>query len=242
MPASSLRPGRAPRRAPSLLAAALSIALLASCGSKVIDLREPQPADPTPFPSTPVLAVQRLAWSWNHRDPEPCEDLYSADFRFESGAADSIPPSAGWFRESELESIENLFVRGYATLPPADHITFLTDGALLDQPSTVPGHDPKWHRVITTEIALGVRTMDGNFAAMGSTRFEVVRGDSARIPQMLRDRGYETDSTRWWIERWFDTPPPSIHENGAVRPAGATPVRYVSIAEIKRIYVGLPPD
>ena len=228
------------------LALAAALALLAGCGSKVIDLRDPQPTDPVPFASTPVHAVDRLAWSWNHRDPDPLEDLYSADFRFEFHPDSAVSgPIAAWFRETEMSSLENLFVRGLGHRPPATHITFVTDAPLVDQPSPEPGQDPRWHRMITTLVSVGVRTADGDCAAMGATRFLLVRGDSARIPQVLRDRGYGPDSTRWWIERWDDAPPPGARSGLAARPAAAEPlvampVRLYTIAEIKQLYLAPP--
>jgi hypothetical protein len=228
------------------LAAALA-AVLGSCGDKIIDLRDPQPTDPVPNPVSPARAVQRLVWSWNHRDPAPSEDLYAGDFRFEFGAPDSAAqqPAGVWFRETELASIQNLFVRGTATLPPASHITFVVDDPLVDTPSPEPGQDPRWHRMITTQVSLGVRLGASQLAAMGYTRFLLVRGDSARIPQVLRDRGYGPDSTRWWIDRWEDAPPPGGRAGLAARtdaagPFQAMPSRLFTIAEIKQLYLSPP--
>jgi hypothetical protein len=72
-----------------------------------------------------------------------------------------------------------------------------------------------------------------------------VRGDSARIPQVLRDRGYGPDSTRWWIDRWEDAPPPGGRAGLAARtdaagPFQAMPSRLFTIAEIKQLYLSPP--
>ena len=37
-----------------------------------------------------------------------------------------------------------------------------------------------------------------------SALFFVVRGDSARIPKDMVDRGFGPDKNRWYIERWED--------------------------------------
>jgi hypothetical protein len=101
-----------------------------------------------------------------------------------------------------------------------------------------PGKDPRWHRRIETPFVAVVQTPDRQYRVLGIETFYFVRGDSACIPQELRDKGYGPDSTRWWIARWEDY---SVTTTGALRP-GAQPVRPVTLGAVKSVYLDSPPS
>lgn len=228
----------------ALGALVLLLAALPGCGSRVIDLRDPADPDPVPAPSSPTAAVLRLQWAWNRRDPEPLRDLIASDYRYFGSPPDS---GSGFeiFRRSELAFATNLFVTGTANLPPATAVTFLLASPITEAPSPIPGQDPRWHREIASGLHVGVRVPAGDYRVIGKARFGLVRGDSARIPQELLDRGFVPDSTRWWIERWAEeesVPPPGSRAAAEPAAAGrAQPSEPFSLSTLKAIYLGLPP-
>jgi len=218
----------------SLLAGAAPglLAMLAGCGNRVIDLRQPRPEEP-PAASSPAEAVRRLEWSWRHRATAPYQDLFSADYRFVPAAADSGTP-ADWSRPDELAFAQNLFVDGTGSAPPAYSIALDLDPSLTDVPSPFPGEDGRWHRRIVTTFNAGIRVPSGDYRIVGRAAFTVVRGDSAKIPQALVDIGYLPDSTRWWVERWEDQPQ-------GLASSRATASRSWTIALLKTLYLGEAP-
>lgn len=185
-------------------------ALLAvpGCGSRVIDLREPPDPDPVPEATSASNAVRRLQWAWNHRDPAPYRDLFTADFRFQSASFDSAG-SLILYRDQEQAFAGRLFRMGGAGHPAATSISCWLTLPLIETPSSLQGHHPTWHREISVNFTAGVRVPGGDYRMIDRPRFLLVRGDSARVPQELIDQGHRPDSTRWWIERWeseFDQP------------------------------------
>lgn len=213
--------------------AALAIAGVSGCGSRVIDLREPPEPDPLPAAASPEAALLRLQWAWNHRDREPLRDLYTSDFRYAAAAPDT-GGTFELFRQSELAFATSLFVTGTATRPPARTIAFELTRPLVAGPSPVPGQDPRWHREISTVVHVGVRVPDGDYRVTGLARFGLVRGDSARIPQELLDRGVLPDSSQWWIERWEE-------DGSGGSAARAMPSAMFTLSTLKAIYLDLPP-
>jgi hypothetical protein len=215
-------------------AQAMACALLfgcAGCGSRVFGVKEDPGAKP-PAPATPVAAVQRLAWSWSHLDPAPCHDLLAADYVYSCTVPDSAAPAnrLRWFREPELMIAQRLFVGGSATEPAADYITFLMDPALADVPDPRPGKDPRWHRLVSTRLTVGIRLSTGDYRVSGVANFFLARGDSARIPQELRDQGMGPDSARWWIERWDD----EAYNPGVL---STQPGRLLLLGQVKALYL-----
>jgi hypothetical protein len=74
---------------------------------------------------------------------------------------------------------------------------------------------------------------------LGFESLYFVRGDSACIPQELRDRGYEPDSTRWWIEHWEEFVVASGAPS-APRVARPPPLRPVTLGALKALYLDSP--
>ena len=228
---------RLPRRlalaaGPFVLLAALL--LISGCGNKVIGI-PPEPPPPTAPPAnSDSAAVQRLVWCWNNRDTTGLQDLFTADYVFTSAPLDSGSSGWSWFREQELLSSRHLFVDGTGSMLPATFITLIVDPTLISTPDSRPGHDRKWHREIYTAVQLGIRTASSEFYAADHARFFVVRGDSAKIPQVLKDRGVQPDSTRWWIDGWDDV------TNGVVVTNGSQSSSEMSFARIKALYLPEP--
>ena len=214
-------------------------ALLAGCGSKVIDLRDPPDPDPVPAPTSSVNAVRRLQWAWNHRDPVPLDDLFTADYVFVASVRDTAGADTivGIYRDSELLFSQRLFVTGTPTLPASSAVTLELFSNLVPAADPRPGKTYPWHVQIPSNMHIGVRVPGGDYRVMGPTIFYLVRGDSAKIPQRLIDRGYLPDSTRWWIERWDDQTVSAAAP--AVRPQTAMPGTQFTLRTLKELYLGL---
>ena len=160
-----------------------------------------------PVPSTPTDALALLKWCWENRDVAHYHELFADNFQYfydaenPAGAPYRITP---WTREDELASGTNLFVGGNTTQPTASSVTFtFTDGPTL-LPSA-PGLAYPWHQQYAAQWALDITCTDGtSLHGEGQSKWFLVRGDSAAIPQELKDRGFTADPNRWYIERWLE--------------------------------------
>lgn len=165
-------------------------------------------SEPAPVPNSPQNVLRLFEWCWDHRAIQEYREIFTDDFEFQFGSADSsgnVERPQALTREEELATAENLFVRGSAREPPANSIQLSFDSNLFALPDSRPGKNSRWHREIATNVTLAIDTDAENFRVHGVARFFVVRGDSAVIPQELLERGFsKTDSTRWYIERWND--------------------------------------
>lgn len=153
-----------------------------------------------PRPSTPQGVLQLFRWCWVNRSITEYEDLFTDDFRFAFGAADSLD-NAPILRDDEIEIARNIFVDGSATQPRANRIDLDFNSSLLPIPDSRPGKMFPWHQEITARVLLRVETSEANYQISGDARFFLVRGDSAALPT---GRGLKPDPGRWFIERWED--------------------------------------
>lgn len=218
-----------------LAAAALAIALGASgCFNPFA----PQMAatrgisTPPPVPNTPQNVLRLFEWCWNNRAINEYSEIFTADYVFQFAATDSNGNryrDAPWTREDEIISATHLFVGGSPTEPPARDCHLDLGTNLIVQDNNAKGVDPRWHKMIAPTVTLMIDTDQQSFRINGVARFFVVRGDSAEIPQELKDAGFAPDSNRWYIERWEDETLPAggaavrrAPSAGAV-PAGTTP-------------------
>ena len=160
-----------------------------------------------PVPSTPTDALALLKWCWESRDVALYHELFADNYQYfydagnPAGAPYRITP---WTREDELASGTNLFVGGGSLHAPASSVTFsFTDGPTL-QPSA-GGLASPWHQQYAAQWALDITCTDGStLHGEGQSKWFLVRGDSAAIPQELKDRGFTADPNRWYIERWLE--------------------------------------
>jgi hypothetical protein len=164
---------------------------------------------PPPSPTNAADLVRLFKWCWENRDIAQYLEIFSDDYRF----AFAITDSAGnpyrnnpWTREDELASSTHLFVGGSASEPAASNISLIFDGDLLATPDFRQGKTARWHQQIQiTTLTLTINKTDGSAVRVtGGALFYLVRGDSAVIPQEMIDRGFKSDSLRWYIERWED--------------------------------------
>jgi len=164
---------------------------------------------PPPSPTNPQELVKLFKWCWENRDISRYREIFTDDYRF----AFAITDSAGnpyrnnpWTREDELASATNLFVGGSASEPAASSISLIFDGDLRAEPDYRDGKNARWHQQIQiATLTLTINKSDGSAVRVtGGALFYLVRGDSALIPQELIDRGFKSDSTRWYMERWED--------------------------------------
>jgi hypothetical protein len=239
-----------PRYKHGLVAVLVMAAITASTGCATRAVRPPDPVDPGPQPSSAAGVLRRLEWAYNNRSCETQRDLFAADFVFAFSSRDSAGAdyrTTPWTREDELISACHLIVGG-AAYAPASNITLLFDRNFVELPDPRSvAWDPtgRWRRAITTHLLLDIRATDGSTISIsGQARFFFVRGDSARIPDELRNRGFAQDSTRWYMQRWEDetvSDPGGGSSIAAVGPAtrlDAQPTRSNSWGSVKVLYRG----
>jgi len=172
-----------------------------------------------PTPSTPLGVLQLYEWCWNHRDPDLYRELFTEDYQFQFATRDTAGNAyrdRALNREEELDIAANIFVRGNSTNPPPSSISLTFSPPLLALPDGRPGKHEDYHKEIAAQTVL--RFEDPSYEVTGTTRFFVVRGDSALLPQELIQRGFRRDSTRWYIERVEDE---TFQDTGPMRNPGA---------------------
>ena len=180
------------------------LALIAACSARI--------ATAQPDPNTPAGALALLKWCWENRDATRYHELFTENFQylFAPGDLSGTPYTvAPWIRNDELVSATNLFGAS-TTRAPASSVNV----AFLDGPTFQPtlwGIGYPWHQRFVAVWTLDATCTDGStLSAGGQSVWTLVRGDSAVIPQDLKDRGFLPDSNRWYIERWAElvnTPP-----------------------------------
>lgn len=199
-------------RGPSPYLACAVVALLALASSGCFNPFSPRVGDkfglasPPPTPSTPQGIIRLFEWCWNNKAVAEYKEVFTDDFRFQFGNGDSAVSQIHqdyFTREDEIIIAQNAFVSGSALKPPAIRVELSLDPTLLPLDDDRPGHLPRWHQVINSQVRLVIVTEDEELNVQGPVKFYVVRGDSAVIPDELKAR-FGPDSTRWWIDRWED--------------------------------------
>ncbi len=231
----------AARRSTRLLPVALVLAFTAfGCSTK--HLPTPVAAvDTGPVPDTPAHLLQLFKWSWEHRDVPSAEQMFSDDFMFDLGGADSLLEDVSPLRRDQLEIEHHLFVSGTATHPPATRVELDYNSALLPIPDSRPGKTFPWHQEILVNVLLRVETSDANYAISGYLRFYTERADSAAIPSDLKQRGVMPRSDRWYIQRIEDgTGASAVREPGpaprAARPLDTLPAHRQTWGALENLY------
>jgi len=160
-------------------------------------------ARPRPQPTSPQQLIRLFQWCYENRAIAEYEELFTDDFRFAFARVDAAtyPPAV---RDEEVAIARGLFVDGKASEPRANRITLDLSSPLLPLPDSRPNKPDPWHKEITTHVVLTVERDIDRWEITGFVTFYVVRGDSALLPQVLIDRGFGSDSSRWYIERWED--------------------------------------
>jgi hypothetical protein len=199
---------------------------------------------PPPASDSPIGIVRLYEWCWNNRDPQVYRELFTEDYLFAFGLTDDAGNAfrdRALNRDEELEIAENIFVRGSDTEAPPLSISLTFEDNMTAQPDSRPGKNRKWHKEIAAQTTLRLEQPD--LEVTGITRIFAVRGDSARIPQELIDRGFRSDSTRWYIERIEDE---TVQPTGVI--AGSTttatqvltPIRSASWGLVRALYYSPP--
>src|SRR5262245_42722408 len=184
-------------------------------------------SEPPPPPTSPVGVLRLFEWCWNHRDANLYREIFTADYVFVFALTDSAGNAYRnrvLTREEDLDIATNLFVRGSATEPPPVSIRLTFDPNLIALPDSRPGKDALYNKEIAAQTLLIIEQPD--IQVNGITRFFVVRGDSALLPQELVQRGFKPDSTRWYIQQVQDETLGTIAER-----VGPTALRGLRPAE-----------
>lgn len=159
---------------------------------------------PPPVPDSPSNVLRLLEWCYTNRATFEYRELFDKDYRFVFGALDpdgNAYRENPWNREDEVESTTHLFLGGDANQPAATSITILLDRNFRVTPD--PDRPGRGHKLIRTSVTLRVKT-DQEREVSGFANFFLVRGDTAAIPEELRQRGFQADSNRWYILRHED--------------------------------------
>lgn len=189
---------------------------------------QPLPAPVPGVAHSPEEAVRWLEWAWSNRDTTALRELITDDFEFVFGLVDTSRIE-GWGRMHEATSNRHLFVGG-GVLAPASRVTLVFDRTLIPLGDPRAGRQPKWHKMIFTNVNLSVQVNEGASQAshevVGKARFYLVRGDSASVSRL----GAGADTTRWFVERHEDETMPS----GSLRPLPSQPPTW---GKVKRLYL-----
>jgi len=173
---------------------------------------------PAPVPSSAPNLLRLFEWCYNNQAIAEYKEVFSDDYRFNFSPLDSSGADyrgRPWTREDEIISTTNLFVGGSATEPPASSIHLSLDKNFFVYPDpeftlfpdkiTPRDIEGRWHKNIRTTVTLRIATEDGSSTEIqGHANFYMIRGDSAAIPEELRNRGFGPDTLRWYLRRWDD--------------------------------------
>lgn len=195
---------------------------------------------PAPLANSPTGVVDLFQWCWQNRSYDEYKDIFTDNYRFEFASGDSAGTyysGTPWTRSDELATAQHIFITGTPSQPPATSVTLtFTQDLSVDTDPRDGKRDTTYHRQITALVNLRVYFAETGFEVTGPVYFNVIRGDSAIIPQELLDRGVTHDKNRWYIERWVDgtlhttraIPAPDINRAGrasASRFAAAPPAQ-----------------
>ena len=180
-------------------------------------------ATPAPRPTTPRKLMDLMRWCWINRAVPEYEELFTEDFRFAFAAADSAD-NAPILRDEEIGIARRLFLEGNASAPRANRIDYeYGNQNLIPLPDSRPGKMSPWHQEVQAGVVLHVYFDDApEIVVQTDVTFYLVRGDSALIPRDLRDRGFGSDTNRWYIERWEE------RSSGAAAAAAGAPAESAS--------------
>jgi hypothetical protein len=195
---------------------------------------------PAPKPTSAPGVLRLFEWCYNNKAIAEYREIFSADYQFFFSPRDSAGSEwrgVPFRREDELISATQLFVGGSSGEPPASSIKLQLDPnffvypdpefTYFPEPNRTMPRDPlgRWHKNIRTTVNLRIGTEDGSsIEILGHANFYMVRGDSADIPDELKQRGFGPDSTRWYIRRWDDE---TASEGGLL---AAAPAREAGLA------------
>jgi hypothetical protein len=186
---------------------------------------------PAPQPNTAAGAVLLFQWCWRNRAYDEYREIFTDDYRFQFATGDTAGNfyrDTPWTRVDELNTAQHLFVTGTPSQPPATTITLDYTQDLSTTIDPRPGKANAWHALVTAQVLLRVSLSDGGYEVRGPAYFYAVRGDSALIPDELKQIGFKSDSTRWYLELWVDGTLASGSPFGARHPGELEPARSFS--------------
>lgn len=225
-----------------IVASILSLTLLvaAGCYNPFIPRLAPNVgvSEVAPTPNSPRGLLDLFSWCWNNRAYDEYTEIFTDDFEFQFAQGDSagnVFTDRGLFRQDELDTARHLFIEGTAGNPPAQKIVLTFDRTFIPEPDSRPGKTFPVHQEIKRNVVLSIDTGDQAFRITGAARFFVVRGDSAKIPPDLAQRGFKPDANRWYIERWEDETLDTGGAAGLIAQAGgAAAMRQAMVTALAR--------
>lgn len=208
-------------------------------------IHAPEPID-NPLPPLAVLdsptnLMRALEVVYNNRWSDAYEELLADDFLWSCSPTDSAGNGSRgtpWTRSDELRFARHFFQGGGPDQPAAVSIVLKLAPNLEALPDPAfAAWDPfgRWHRSVRTPVELRATLADqSSIETTGYATFSVVRGDSAMIPEGLRQRGVRPDSTRWFVRRWDEEAVPPATARRA--PLRAQPSSATTWCELKERY------
>jgi hypothetical protein len=166
----------------------------------------PQPTAAAPVADSPANAVRLVEWCWSHLDSDAYRLAFSDDYVFVFGSLDpdgNAYRDTPWTRHDELISFDHLVHGGGENQPAAQSVTAILDHNFVATSDARYPASSRWRKLIRTAYTVrvvGREPMMGN----GFANFFLVRGDSASIPEEMRQQGFGPDSARWYVTRWED--------------------------------------
>jgi hypothetical protein len=189
-----------------------------------------QAASPPPRPTSARNLMKLFRWCWENRNISHYEELFTDDFKFGFAETDSTGfrfPGGEAQRIDEVESARHLFVGGGQGEPPAHSISFEFRSPLAPEADPRRGKEEPWHVMFQTDVDITIRTETAPFRILSKAVFYVVRGDSAILPEVLINRGFTNDRSRWYMERYEELGPAAIIQrdprDGELRSRPAAP-------------------
>lgn len=184
---------------------------------------------PPPVPGSPGGVLRLFEWAYTNRAISEYREIFTDDYRFvfsQLDPAGNAYRTEPFTREDELASATRLF-QGSSEQAPAVSIQLNLDRNFQVRSDRFYPESGRWRKSIRTSVQLSI--LDASQVrtdVTGFATFFLVRGDSAVIPDELRQKGFGPDSTRWYIRRWedetvqFGSPAPArLGRSGGATPA-----------------------
>jgi hypothetical protein len=171
---------------------------------------ETHAASPSKYPSAnqpvvgPQATLEAVAQGYRGRSTSAVVANYTADYRFHTYGDSLVGFLAGYDREHEAGSLNNIFqgtIRdGVVVRPPADSVGLTLDGFDEGADPEHPDSTQHYRVVVVGRFELGMRFGDERWWTNSRKHvFHMVRGDIAQLVT-----GQPADPERWYVRRWLE--------------------------------------
>jgi hypothetical protein len=205
---------------PSFLLA-IALVVLAGCATRATAPVVVE--DPPPDATSPIAAVQRLHWAFDHGDADVVAGLLTTDFSFGAIVTESNRSTRRQEsdRATTLLALRAMFEGVPGESMPAS-VSLDIEAELTVREDPRPGRSPIHHKIIFTPATLWLEDpRAGARVIVGGLGFVLVRGDAAAIPP-----DQPPLPSRWWIEQIEEAVPVAVDDRPArPRPGAELPAK-----------------